>query len=71
MIISTMKLTEELSKIKEGDKVVIIREGKKQGCCDYISGTIKKVAEKTLLVSFNVLPDKLVKKSTIISITRM
>lgn len=71
MIVSTMKLAEELSKVKEGDKVVVVNKRKKRDCCDLIEGTVKKVSKETLLISFNVLPDKLVKKSTIISITRM
>lgn len=62
------RIEKVINKLKENDHVTLIRKSKIDGYVDYMSGFVKQVSPKTILVNIGVI-NKLVKKNSIIEIS--
>ena len=63
------RIEKVINELKENDHVTLIRKSKIDGYVDYMSGFVKQVSPKTILVNIGVI-NKLVKKNAIIEITQ-
>lgn len=65
---SKNEIEDTIKKLKIKDNVAIIRDSTKKGCIDYMNCTVEKITDKTIVVSFQELRNKTVKKESIRSI---